>query len=360
MEELETTALLSPMSAPPLQPTAASIEQKNREFARELRKIENRDWWVWGYSIFVIVLLTFTVISFLLQSLGEGADTRFKIKASDAIFGLVALVIIFDVYVVYQQTLIKRLRRQLAEKQGHSDLLRTLAMIDPLTGLYNRRFAEQRLAAEVARSERKGHPLTVLTLDLDHFKQVNDTHGHPAGDLVLQEFAAHLNKIIRGSDLAVRLGGDEFLVLLPECTLQQLELVLGRLGSLEVDWHGQKIPVTFSAGWKQYEMGERPEEMLERADQVLYDRKRASKKAHAPQIDTQENSGGDSPSATEAPPLHVLVDLTCPHCGKKNSFAILQTSGERNAARREVRCAHCKEAWEPLIPGPVMAGPFPK
>jgi len=200
------------MSAPPLQPTAASIEQKNREFARELRKIENRDWWVWGYSIFVIVLLAFTVISFLLQSLGEGADTRFKIKASDAIFGLVALVIIFDVYVVYQQTLIKRLRRQLAEKQGHSDLLRTLAMIDPLTGLYNRRFAEQRLAAEVARSERKGHPLTVLTLDLDHFKQVNDTHGHPAGDLVLQEFAARLNKIIRGSDLAVRLGGDEFLV----------------------------------------------------------------------------------------------------------------------------------------------------
>ena len=107
------------MSAPPLQPTAASIEQKNREFARELRKIENRDWWVWGYSIFVIVLLTFTVISFLLQSLGEGADTRFKIKASDAIFGLVALVIIFDVYVVYQQTLIKRLT--LVAREGRID-----------------------------------------------------------------------------------------------------------------------------------------------------------------------------------------------------------------------------------------------
>lgn len=349
------------MSAPPLQPTAASIAERNREFAKELRKIENRDWWVWGYSIFVIVLLTFAVISFILPSLGEGADTRFRIKASDAIFGLVALVMIFNVYVVYQQTLIKRLRRQLAEKQGHSDLLRTLAMIDPLTGLYNRRFAEQRLAAEVARSERKGHPLTVLTLDLNDFKQINDTHGHPAGDLVLQEFAARLNRVIRGSDLAVRLGGDEFLVLLPECTLQQLELVLGRLGSLEVDWHGQKIPVTFSAGWKQYEMGERPEEMLERADQVLYDRKRASKKTQAAQSDIQESySGEESPLVKEAPPLHVLVDLTCPHCGKKNSFAILQTSGERNAARREVRCAHCKETWEPLIPGPVMAGPFPK
>ncbi len=352
--------LLSPMSAPPLQPSAASIPERNREFAKELRKIENRDWWVWGYSIFVILLLTFAVITFILRGLGERADTRFQIKASDAIFGLVALVMIFNVYVVYQQALIKRLRRQLAEKQGHSDLLRTLAMIDPLTGLYNRRFAEQRLAAEVARSERKGHPLTVLTLDLDDFKQVNDTHGHAAGDLVLQEFAARLNRIIRGTDLAVRLGGDEFLVLLPECTVQQLRLVLGRLGSLEVDWHGQKIPVTFSAGWKQYEMGERPEEMLERADQALYERKRASKKAQGAQGDIQENSGEDSPLATGAAPLHVLVDLTCPHCRKKNSFAILQTSGERNAARREVRCAHCKETWEPLTPGPVMAGPFPK
>jgi diguanylate cyclase (GGDEF)-like protein len=273
---------------------------------------------------------------------------------------LVALVVIFNVYVVYQQTLIKRLRRQLAEKQGHSDLLRTLAMIDPLTGLYNRRFAEQRLAAEVARSERKGHPLTVLTLDLNDFKQVNDTHGHMAGDLVLQEFAARLNKVIRGSDLAVRLGGDEFLVLLPECTVEQLELVLGRLGSLEVNWHGHKIPVTFSAGWKEYEMGERPEEMLERADQVLYDRKRANKKAQAAPGDIQEDSGGSSPVVEEAPPLHVLVDLTCPHCGKKNSFAILQTSGEKNAARSELRCAHCRETWETLIAGPVMAGPFPK
>jgi len=90
----------------------------------------------------------------------------------------------------------------------------------------------------------------VLTLDLNDFKRINDMHGHPAGDQVLQEFAAHLNRVIRGSDLAVRLGGDEFLVLLPECTLEQLQLVLDRLGSLEVDWQGLKLPVTFSAGWK--------------------------------------------------------------------------------------------------------------
>jgi diguanylate cyclase (GGDEF)-like protein len=259
-----------------------SVEESDQELVQELHQIEKRDWWVWGYSIFVMLLLTFTLISFTLPALRQGAETFLNIKVEEAVFGLIALVVLFNVYTIYQQILIKRLRRQLAEKQGHSDILRNLAMIDPLTGLYNRRFALQRLAAEVARSERRGHPLTVLTLDLDDFKEINDKYGHPVGDQVLQEFAAHLNKVIRGSDLAVRLGGDEFLVLLPECTLEQLQLVLSRLGSVEVNWQGQLIPVTFSAGWRQYEMGDRPEDLLARADQALYVRKRASKATRSP------------------------------------------------------------------------------
>src|SRR6266850_3361663 len=263
-------------------PLPSSVEASDQELTQQLRQIERRDWWAWGYSILVMLLLTFAVISFSLPALQQELKTFFNIKVSDALFGLIVLVVFFNVYTIYQQVLIKRLRLQLAEKHGHSEILRNLAMVDPLTGLYNRRFAMQRLASEVARSERRGHPLTVLTLDLNDFKQINDMHGHPAGDQVLQEFAAHLNRVIRGSDLAVRLGGDEFLVLLPECTLEQLQLVLGRLGSLEVDWQGLKLPVTFSAGWKQYEMGDRPEELLARADRALYDSKRASKIGRTP------------------------------------------------------------------------------
>jgi len=254
-----------------------SVEASDEELTQQLRRIEQRDWWVWGYSILVMLLLTFAVISFSLPALHEDLKTFIPLKVGDAVFGLIALVVVFNVYTIYQQILIKRLRRQLAEKQGHSEILRNLAMVDPLTGLYNRRFAMQRLAAEVSRSERRGHPLTVLTLDLNDFKLINDMHGHPAGDQVLHEFASHLNRVIRGSDLAVRLGGDEFLVLLPECTLEQLQLVLGRLGSLEVDWQGQKLPITFSAGWNQYKMGDRPEELLARADKALYTSKRAGK-----------------------------------------------------------------------------------
>lgn len=249
-----------------------------KELADERRRIDRRDWWVRSYSIFVILLLTFAVISLTLPSILSGGETFFNIKLTEAVFGLITLIIVFNIYTIYQEILIKRLRRQLLEKQDHSYILRNLAMIDPLTGLYNRRFAEQRLAAEVARSERRGHPLTVLMLDLNNFKEINDTYGHPAGDQVLQEFASRLNNVIRGADLAVRLGGDEFLVVLPECTLEQLKLVLDRLNSFELDWQGKKIPVTFSAGWKDYEMGDRPEELLAAADEALYTQKRARHK----------------------------------------------------------------------------------
>jgi len=348
------------MSDPNIHPIAASMKARDLELERQFRRIEKRDWWLWACCILVVLLLVFAAIALCLPAVRSGAETIFKVKMVDVVLGLIALVVLFNVYAVSQAILIRRLRRQLAEKQGHSDLLRNLAMVDPLTGLYNRRFAEQRLAAEVARSERKGHPLTILTLDLNSFKQINDTYGHPAGDQVLQEFAAHLNKVIRGADLAVRLGGDEFLVLLPECTMPQLQLVLGRLGSLEVDWHGQTIPVTFSAGWKQYEMGERPEEMLARADELLYARKRAGK-IPEPLADGRQQAP-DQRTQTETQPasLNVLVDLTCPHCHKKNSVALDTHSGTSNAAAREVECAHCKQPWKPMLSGPIMAGPFPK
>jgi len=354
-----------PMSDDPLitsLQTAPKVEEPKLDGA--LSRPENQNWWLLGHSIFVIALLTLVVIPFSIPGLARRVETRFGVGPIDVVFGLVILVVLFDLFAAYQQFLIRRLRRQLAEKQGHSDLLRNLAMMDSLTGLYNRRFAEQRLAAEVSRSERKGHPLTVLTLDLNNFKEINDTHGHAAGDQVLQEFAVQLNRVIRGSDLAVRLGGDEFLVLLPECTVEQLELVVGRLGVLEVDWQGQKIPVTFSAGWNQYQPGERPEEMLARADEILYTRKRASKNVQATSNASNKKDKvtleQDLHAEAKQLPLHVLVDLTCPHCQKKNAFAVIQDAGPSQALHEKVLCAYCKKAWEPVIPGPIMAGPFPK
>lgn len=265
-------------------------ESRLREIRANLRKLERRDWWLWTLAVVVMLLLTLAVVSLTFPGLAEIEDPFFQYSLNQAVRGLVGLVLLFNTYTIYQQVMIKRLRRQLSEQldalaqlQTRAEEFHRQATMDALTGLHNRRSAEPRLAAEAARSQRHGHPLTVLALDLNNFKQINDRYGHPAGDQVLKEFAERLNSTIRASDLAVRMGGDEFLVLLPECPVEQMPALLARLRALEVDYRGEKIPVTFSAGWVGYERGETPEQFLERADQLLYADKRA-RKAHATEI----------------------------------------------------------------------------
>ena len=268
------------MSDSHIDPIPPSLDPGEHELAAERSRIEEQDSWVRKYSIFVSLLLTSAIIALAFLALRQGTETSFKLRLTEAIFGLIALIILFNAYTVRQEILIKRLRMQLAAKHSQFYALRSQAMIDPLTGLYNRRFAEQRLAAEVARSERAGHPLGVLLLDVSHFKQINETFTRAGGDQVLQAFATRLTRVIRGSDLAVRLEADEFLILLPDCSADQLKRVLGRLSPVEVEWHGQKIPVTFAAAWKEYQLGERAEEFLARAEQALVSAKHSNKTPH--------------------------------------------------------------------------------
>jgi diguanylate cyclase (GGDEF)-like protein len=161
--------------------------------------------------------------------------------------------------------------------QVRAEAFKRMALVDTLTGLPNRRVADVRLASEAARSERYGHPLTVVSFDLDKFKQINDTFGHAAGDQVLKEFGQRLHLAARKSDMVARMGGDEFLVLLPECTTSQVHALLDRLRPMETDFHGTRIPICFSAGWVGYEKGETTEQFLERADRILYAEKRLGK-----------------------------------------------------------------------------------
>jgi diguanylate cyclase (GGDEF)-like protein len=268
-----------PMSDSSIDPVPPSLDPGEQELAEEFSRIQKRDSWVGRYSIFVSLLLVVAIVVMAALALRQGAEPFFKVRLTEAIFGLIALIVLFNVYTIRQEILIKQLRNQLTEKQGQFYNLRNLSMIDPLTGLYNRRFAEQRLAAEVSRSERMGHPLALLLLDLNHLKELNATKTRAAGDEALKAFATRLSSVIRVSDLAVRLDTDQFMILLPECESQQLQRVLGRLSPFELDWDGQKIPVTFTASWAQYQLGERPEEFLARVIQGLSAAKRAGSKA---------------------------------------------------------------------------------
>jgi diguanylate cyclase (GGDEF)-like protein len=279
LDERSRAAPVTSMGDSNFIPVPPSLDPGERELADELSRIQKRDSWVGRYSIFVSLLLVGAIVALAVVGLRQGAEPFYKIRLTEAIFGLIALIVLFNVYTIRQEILIKQLRNQLTEKQGQFYSLRNLSMIDPLTGLYNRRFAEQRLAAEVSRSERMGHPLALVMLDLKNFKPLNESNTREAGDQALKAFATRLSRVIRGSDLAVRLDSDKFMILLPECTSDQLQRVLGRLNPFELDWNGAKIPVTFTEAWKQYELGESAEEFLARVDQGLAGAKKAGSKA---------------------------------------------------------------------------------
>jgi diguanylate cyclase (GGDEF)-like protein len=244
-----------------------------------LKRLERRDWWLWVVAICVMLLLTAAVLSMSFPGLIAQEDSIFQQSLDQAVRGLVGLVLIFNLYSIYQQVTIKRTRRELLLQLTEAKQFLKQATTDPLTGLANRRTAEDSLGREMARARRRKAPLTVVAIDLNNFKQVNDRYGHSAGDMVLCAFAQKLMYRRRGEDMAVRMGGDEFLLLLPECPVGQVPVLLERLSPCEVNFQGVRLPVEFSAGSATYEAPETGAQLLERADQALYADKRA-RKAH--------------------------------------------------------------------------------
>lgn len=246
-----------------------------------MRRMDRREWWLWSYAIMVTMLLLVALASFAFPALLSGADNFYSFFLNQAVRGLVGLVLVFNVYLIYQQLQITRIRRQLTDQVCAVDKVEELAqevykmaLLDPLTGLFNRRYIEQRLESEIARSKRHGGALAVILFDLDEFKQVNDTYGHAAGDALLKAFGEKLSKATRGSDAASRYGGDEFLVVLPECKPENVQHVLKRLQGICVEIEGRSLTIAFSAGWADSIPGESAKELLLRADAELYANKR--------------------------------------------------------------------------------------
>jgi diguanylate cyclase (GGDEF)-like protein len=158
-----------------------------------------------------------------------------------------------------------------------------LSMRDPLTGLFNRRYLEETMGRELPRARRMGENIGVIVLDLDHFKQLNDTHGHDVGDHVLTRTGELLRHATRGSDIACRLGGEEFAVILPGASLdvarKRAEAIRSAFEAMDFDFDGQKIgPLTLSAGVSSMPPGSEDwAYALQQADRALYAAKQAGR-----------------------------------------------------------------------------------
>jgi diguanylate cyclase (GGDEF)-like protein len=174
-----------------------------------------------------------------------------------------------------------RLSERKLELQQALATIRELAQVDELTRLSNRRHIVEVLGIEHGRCLRAGQPLSVVLIDLDHFKAINDHHGHAAGDAVLREFAEVLRGGLRESDFAGRWGGEEFLVVLPQVRAGVAAVLVDRLreamAQMSFDHVLPGLRISFSAGASEYGAGESTHQAIERADQAMYLAKEAGR-----------------------------------------------------------------------------------
>jgi diguanylate cyclase (GGDEF)-like protein len=182
------------------------------------------------------------------------------------------------------------------------ETLRDQSIRDPLTGLFNRRFMEESLEREMQRAIRKNHPVSVLFIDLDHFKRFNDTFGHDAGDLVLRSIADLFRKLFRVDDVVCRYGGEEFGIILPESSADNAAIRANALREetkkLQVQYKNHALGrITLSIGVASFpDHGQTSDELLKAADQCLY----KSKAAGRDKVTVATRRSGDRDMADKA------------------------------------------------------------
>jgi len=236
-----------------------------------LRKIARREWWLWFSAFFVATL---SALAFLLSSFPSffrHSEPFYEIRSDQARWGIMCLLLLFNTWMVYRQWSFRRLRRQMTGPSGNPEEktyeVHDRSGLDPVTGLDTQ--ASDWLGREIARARRQNTALSVVKFHLEDFARLNDRYGRAATDEALKEFARRLQEASRGSDYAVRLGSDDFLLVLPKCTLGETKLVLNRLGSVEVNCSGKRIILAYTTGCADYQPGDLPADVLKRAEQIV-------------------------------------------------------------------------------------------
>jgi diguanylate cyclase (GGDEF)-like protein len=190
---------------------------------------------------------------------------RLRAQARLGLVGFTALTVLLALLLLWSMARTQRANRALLEKMSR------LAQQDGLTGIANRRTLDEAVPVEFARARRSNQPLTLVMIDLDHFKRYNDRRGHAAGDALLRAAAQSWAKQLRPTDLLARYGGEEFTLVLPACSDDQAAQLVDRLRPLLPDRQ------TFSAGIATWDTDETPNELVQRADRALLRAKKAGR-----------------------------------------------------------------------------------
>jgi diguanylate cyclase (GGDEF)-like protein len=246
---------------------------------RELRKLEKRDTELWLIATVTGILVGTALLAVLLPSAFlKSSNLHFEITVSKELAsGLFVILILANTYIVSRRVEFRKLRQQTISTTMQNELIRLQSFTDPLTEIYNRRALEELASRFIGQARRVRTPLTFLLIDVDRFKQVNTRFGHLTGDFVLTEIATLLKGSIRGSDAAVRYGGDEFLIMLSNTNAAGAANVVDRIETSLNEWNQSSVlddfTVSVSIGVAEWSDGRTLDEVLDLADRSMYQEK---------------------------------------------------------------------------------------
>jgi diguanylate cyclase (GGDEF)-like protein len=248
-----------------------------------LRQLARREWWLWLSAFFVATLSAGAFVLTSFPSLFRHREHFYEITSDQARWAILCLLLLFNGWMLYREWFFRRWRKRLSAQNAGADgqpgQISDPSGVDPVTGLYTRAFIEQQLGKEIARARRQNTALSLATVHLDEFAEINRRYGASAMDAALKELARRMKKACRGSDFAARLAEDDFLLLLPECNLGEVKSVLNRLGPLELVCAGRKLNLVYTTGWVDYQTGDMPADLLKRAAQLLHLYENAAKES---------------------------------------------------------------------------------
>lgn len=258
---------------------AERVRREPRKIRKEIDSIESR--------LFQLLLITILVMLALAIGMALRVLPRvlWSLQASQhewlyfpqLVCGLLALVGLLSWYVLQQRIHLRKTQQQLIRELVRRETAERLAVIDPLTEIYNRRYIMRAIASEIARADRHDSKFSFLMIDINGFKEANDSLGHPTGDRILRELVQLLQKTLRTSDVISRYGGDEFLVLLIDADESMAARAVERLQEAVAHWNAatpvEGYSMSISCGFATYRRGADPTATLATADQAMYQAK---------------------------------------------------------------------------------------
>jgi diguanylate cyclase (GGDEF)-like protein len=246
---------------------------------RELRKLEKRDWELWLIVTATGILVATGLLAILLPSAFlKSGSLHFEITVSrELACGLLVLLTLANTYVISRRIEFRKLRQKTISTAMQNELIRLQSFTDPLTEIYNRRSLDELAGRFIGQARRLGKPLSFLLIDVDRFKEINTRFGHLTGDFVLTEIATLLRGSVRGTDVAIRYGGDEFLIALANTSTAGAATVVNRIQDSLKEWNQSgnldDFTVSLSIGTAEWIDGKTLDEVLDLADRNMYEEK---------------------------------------------------------------------------------------